>query len=277
MSLWRTIKTAGWLGWQIEANWAEPFTFIAYAITRPIFSTLILVLMYKVVAGGQTSTALFAYIYLGNAFFMYTANVLAGVGIVIHEDRERYEMLKYIYLAPIVTYFYMLGRCIPKLAITTLAVAITLIFGVWIFDLKLVFGHWPLLVLSFPLGIIATIALGIALASLTLLTARHGFFMTEGTAGIFYLVSGAVFPIEILPNSFQPVAMAFPITYWLEALRRGLMAEPVSKVFVGWSDEKLLLVLALTTACSVVLSVIINRGIEYIARKQGKLDQVFNY
>ncbi|MCI0596077.1 MAG: ABC transporter permease [candidate division Zixibacteria bacterium] len=273
----RTVRTAGWLGWQIEANWAEPFTFIAYAITRPIFSTLILVLMYKVVAGGQTSTPLFAYIYLGNAFFMYTANVLAGVGIVIHEDRERYEMLKYIYLAPIVTYFYMLGRCIPKLIITTLAVLVTVVMGVWIFDLKLTFGHWPLMILSFPLGIIATIALGIALASLTLLTARHGFFMTEGTAGIFYLVSGAVFPIEVLPDWLEPAALAFPITYWLEGLRRGMMAEPVSKIFVGWSDEKLLLILALTTALSVVLSVIINRGIEYIARKQGKLDQVFNY
>jgi ABC-2 type transport system permease protein len=270
MSLLRTIKTAGWLGWQIEANWAEPFTFIAYAITRPIFSTLILVLMYKVVAGGQTSTALFAYIYLGNAFFMYTANVLAGVGIVIHEDRERYEMLKYIYLAPIVTYFYMLGRCIPKLIITTLAVLVTVVMGVWIFGLKLSFGHWPLMILSFPLGIIATIALGI-------LTARHGFFMTEGTAGIFYLVSGAVFPIEVLPNWLEPAALAFPITYWLEGLRRGMMAEPVSKVFVGWSDEKLLLILTLTTALSVLLSVVINRGIEYIARKQGKLDQVFNY
>src|SRR3972149_1351769 len=246
MGLWRTIKTAGWLGWQIEANWAEPFTFIAYAITRPIFSTLILVLMYKVVAGGQTSTALFAYIYLGNAFFMYTANVLAGVGIVIHEDRERYEMLKYIYLAPIVTYFYMLGRCIPKLVITTLAVVVTLVFGVWIFDLKLAFGRWPLLILRFPLGIAATIALGIALASLTLLTARHWFFMTEGTAGIFYLVSGAVFPIEVLPNFLQSLALAFPITYWPEALRWWVMAERASQTFVGWSDEKLLLILALT-------------------------------
>ncbi len=277
MGLWRTIKTAGWLGWQIEANWAEPFTFIAYAITRPIFSTLILVLMYKVVAGGQTSTALFAYIYLGNAFFMYTANVLAGVGIVIHEDRERYEMLKYIYLAPIVTYFYMLGRCIPKLIITTLAVIVTLVFGVWIFDLQLTFGHWPLLVLSFPLGIIATIALGIALASLTLLTARHGFFMTEGTAGIFYLVSGAVFPVEVLPKFLQSLALAFPITYWLEGLRRGMMDAPVSRIFAGWSDERLLLILILTTILSVGLSVLINRGIEYVARKQGKLDQVFNY
>ncbi len=277
MSLLRTVKTAGYLGWAIEANWAEPFTFIAYAITRPIFSTLILVLMYKVVAGGQTSTPLFAYIYLGNAFFMYTANTLAGVGIVVHEDRERYEMLKYIYLAPIVTYFYMLGRCIPKLIITTLAVIVTLVFGVWIFGLSLKFGHWPLFFLSFPLGIIATVALGIALASLTLLTARHGFFMAEGTAGVFYLVSGAVFPIEVLPNFLEPLALGFPITYWLEAIRRSLMAEPVSKIFLPWSDEKLFLVLFVTTIASVFLSVAINRWMEYLARKQGKLDQVFNY
>jgi len=277
MGLLRTVKTAGYLGWAIEANWAEPFTFIAYAITRPIFSTLLLVLMYKVVAGGETSTALFAYIFLGNAFFMYTANILAGVGIVVHEDRERYEMLKYIYLAPIVTYFYLLGRCIPKLIITTLAVIVTLVFGVWMFDLSLTLSHLPLLVIGFPLGIIATLALGIMLASFTLLTARHGFFMAEGTAGVFYLVSGAVFPIEVLPNFLQLAALAFPITYWLEAIRRSLMAEPVSKILAAWSDEKLLLVLFVTTVASVFLSVAINRWMEYLARKQGKLDQVFNY
>ena len=277
MSLMRTVTTAGRLGWAIEANWAEPFTFLAYAIIRPMFSTLILLFMYKIVAGGQTSTAVFVYIYLGNAFFMYTANVLAGVGLVIHEDRERYEMLKYIYLSPILTYFYLLGRCIPKLIITTLAVIVTLVFGISVFGLSLSIGHWPLLLIGFPMGIVATLALGIILASLTLLTARHGFFMAEGTAGAFYLVSGAVFPIEVLPHFLQPVALAFPITYWLEALRRALIAEPVSKVFANWTDEKLLLVLTVTTAISVLLSVVVNRWMEYLARRQGKLDQVFNY
>lgn len=39
------------LGWAIESNWTDPFVFMTYQIVRPLFSALILVLMFKVVAG----------------------------------------------------------------------------------------------------------------------------------------------------------------------------------------------------------------------------------
>src|SRR5262245_3549694 len=30
------LRTAAWLGWQIESNWAAPFLFIVYAVLRPM-------------------------------------------------------------------------------------------------------------------------------------------------------------------------------------------------------------------------------------------------
>ncbi|HVP36513.1 MAG TPA: hypothetical protein VMT04_05905, partial [Terriglobales bacterium] len=72
----RTTGLAGKLGWAMESNWADPFLFAIYSIIRPIASSLILVFMYLVITRGKTSFDLFAYIFLGNTFFMYVYNVL---------------------------------------------------------------------------------------------------------------------------------------------------------------------------------------------------------
>ncbi len=203
----RVLRTAGRLGWAIEANWADPLLFAIYSIVRPIFSTLILVFMYKVVAGGKTNTELFAFIYLGNAFFMYVTNLLAGMGAIVHDDREQYEMLKYIYVAPVNKYAYLIGRGLPKLFLTTIAVIITLTFGIFVFHLKIDWhaANWSLFLIAFPVGLSATICLGLILAAICLNTARHGFALSEGSAGVFYLAIGAVFKVLQISHVFRLV------------------------------------------------------------------------
>ena len=47
--------------------------------------------------------------------------------------------------------------------------------------------------------------------------------LPEAIAGALYLVSGAIFPIDILPSFLQPIAYVMPTTWWLEASRRGLL------------------------------------------------------
>ena len=65
----QTFRTAAWLGWQIESNWTDPLLFFAFSILKPIASVLILVFMYNVVAQTGPGDPVFAYIYLGNAFY----------------------------------------------------------------------------------------------------------------------------------------------------------------------------------------------------------------
>lgn len=273
------LKVSSKLGWAIEANWADPFVFAIYSIVRPIFSTLILVFMYKVIMGGNTSTELFAFIYLGNVFFMYVTNLLAGIGMVIHDDREQYEMLKYIYLTPINKYFYLFGRSVPKLVLTTFSVVITVVFGILIFRLNIDWSNvnWGLFLLAFPIGIFATTCLGIILAGACLNTARHGYAFTEGTAGVFYLAIGAVFPIDVLPHWVQQLSQAVPLTYWLELLRRALGTKSVSRVLEHYSNEQLLMIMILTGIGLALTSHFFYRWMEHEARKRGKFDQRFNY
>ena len=36
------LRTAAWLGWQVESNWADPYVFLVYAVLRPLATGLIL-------------------------------------------------------------------------------------------------------------------------------------------------------------------------------------------------------------------------------------------
>ena len=179
----RTLKYAAWLGWQIESNWTKPWLFVAYSIAKPISATLILVLMYLVIfSSSLTRPDIFAFMFIGNAFYMYVAQVLFGIVMVIHEDREHYQTLKQIYIAPISFYVYVLGRAVPKIVITTIAILITLAFGVLVLglDINLAAVNWGLLALAMAVGLMCICMIGIALAGVSFLTAKHGMGINEG-------------------------------------------------------------------------------------------------
>ncbi|HSV42781.1 MAG TPA: hypothetical protein VLH13_05155, partial [Methanomassiliicoccales archaeon] len=90
----RTIGWSAWLGWQMESNWTNPLLFLIYSIIKPIFGTFILVFMYIIILGGiGTDEVLFSYMFVGNAFYMFVAQVMFGVAYVVQEDRERFKTL----------------------------------------------------------------------------------------------------------------------------------------------------------------------------------------
>lgn len=275
----RTIKLSSWLGWAMESNWADPLLFAIYSIIRPIASSLILVFMYLVVTRGKTGTDLFAYIYVGNAFFMYVYNVLFGISWVIHDDREHYQMIKYIYISPIRMYYYLFGRGTAKMIITTMAVIITIAFGMIVLNVPvdLPSVNYPLLFLIVLIGLFIIACLGILLAGTTLLTAHHSWYLTEGVAGIFYLACGAIYPIDILPVWLQYLSKALPLTYWLELLRRAVLGKSLSTALGHYTNAELMIIMLLTTLVLALFSHYIYGFFEKVARKYGKIDQVTNY
>jgi ABC-2 type transport system permease protein len=263
----------------MESNWTDPFLFAIYSIVRPLASSLILVVMYYVITRGKTALDLFAYIYVGNAFFMYVINVLFGISWVIHEDREHYQMIRYIYISPIRMYYYLFGRGIAKMILTTVAVIITMAFGMLVLKIpvNLLAVNYPLLLFSVAAGIFIITCLGILLAGLTLVTAHHSFALTEGIAGLFYLACGAIYPIDILPIWLQYLSKILPLTYWLELVRRSVLGKSLSSTLSGYSNFQLILIMAATTLVLALFSHYIYRSIEHIARKHGKIDQLTNY
>jgi ABC-2 type transport system permease protein len=280
----RTFKNAAWLGWQMEANWTDPFLFAIYSVVKPLAGTLILVFMYLVITHGETETMFFSYMYVGNAMYMFVADVLFGVTWVIHDDREHYMTLKQVYIAPIKFETYIFGRAAIKIAITSFGVLLTLLFGVFVLgvDIDLAAVNWPLLVVALILGLVTLAIMGLALGGVTFLTAKHSMGINEGVAGIFYVLSGVIFPITILPDWAQSISKFLPVTYWMEGVRRGLEPGVIKALgpttgLQGFSDLQLLLTLVLTAVAFLFISLGIFRYADKVARRKGKIDWTSAY
>lgn len=275
----RSFRVATWLGWQIESNWTEPFLFMIYAIARPVASALILVFMYMVIAQGGMGHPLFAHIYLGNAFYIYVASVMIGISWTVTDDREHYGILKYIYAAPIQVYFYLLGRGVAKTLTATVAVVITLAFGMLVLRIPydfLAMNH-ALFWATFFLGLGALALMGILLAGVALITARHSGFIGEAVAGALYLFCGAVFPLDVLPQPLQYIGLSLPLTYWLEGLRRAVLRESVSPLLAPISNEIILVILLGATLVLGLASLGFYRWCEHRAKEKGLIDMQTMY
>jgi ABC-2 type transport system permease protein len=273
-SITNALTTAGRLGWAIESNWTDPFIFITYQVVRPLFGAFILVFMFKVVTGQPTTDLLFAQLYVGNAFFILVIQAMTGVGQVVFEDREHYEMIRYIYLAPIGLGTYLTGRGLSKIIATTAAVGLTLLAGYFLFGISLqpTVGGLPYLAVAMVLGIVAMMALGIMLAAITLVTAHHGFGIAEGASGVLFLLCGAVFTVDILPRWVVAIAHVVPLTYWLEGIRRVLLGTPFIESLATLSNNQILWRLTWTTGITVVAAGVLLWGAERLALSTGKLD-----
>lgn len=278
-----TLKYAIWLGWEVESNWTHPILYILYSLAKPIAAALILVFMYLVIMTDVSSDPVFfSYMYIGNAFYLFIAEVLFGVTWVLHEDREHFQTLKQIYMAPISFYLYIVGRAVSKALITASAVVVVLLFGVVFLQVPIdpMAIDYPLLLCALGVGMLSIVTLGVALAGMTMLTAKHGAGINEGIAGIFYFFCGVIFPITILPQWGQGIALAIPFTYWLEAIRRSLVPgigiEQVSGLSTFTGGEMLALLLV-SVLLFLVISVAIFKYADYRARKMGKLDMITTY
>ncbi|HMA35855.1 MAG TPA: ABC transporter permease [Chloroflexia bacterium] len=277
----RTLRIAAWLGWQIEGNWADPFAFFIFTILRPMATALMLVVMYQVVAGPGRGD-FFAYLFISNAFFVVVVQTMAGMAWVILDDREEYRMLKYIYTSPARKFAYLVGRATAKILIGLLTTLILLGTGALFLGLPVHLDRvaWGWLAVYFPLGLVILISLGLVLAGVALVSARHGENIGEVSAGMLLLFSSAYFPPDILPPILQQLSLALPVTYWLEGMRRALNGGvlqgptgPISPILAGFDNGQLLAVLGASAIVCAGGSFLFYRWIENRARDQGILDQ----
>lgn len=269
------VKTAAWLGFQMEANWAHPFTFVVYSVARPLALALILAAMYWAVSGGRPDTATFIGFYVANAFHEYVARMVVAMGWVVVEEREEYETLKYIFAAPIGMFTYLWGRTAVKFVQASLSVLLVLGIGWFLLGLRWDWSGvaWGPLLLAIPLGLIAVIHCGFLLAGFALLLPRAAITINESLGVALYLLSGVIFPIDLLPRGLQELTLLLPFTYWYEAIRRFLLGSGASERLGAWSDGQLLLGLAVATVVFVLASRWGYGALERRARELGRLDE----
>ncbi|MCS6851700.1 MAG: ABC transporter permease [Gemmataceae bacterium] len=277
----RAIRAATWLGWQIESNWTDPWLFFLYLVLKPLCASLLLWCMF--VAARSMSAAvpgeLLPFLYVGNACFMIVGGVAFGLSWVIISDREHYQMLKYIWISPLPLRSYLIGRALARSLQSAVGVVLTLAGG-WLLLPELrsaltwerLDGRW--LVAYLAVGVLMLGAVGMILAGAVLNLGRHSMLLSEGIAGLIYLLSGVVFPVEVLPEWLRPLCFFLPTTYWLEGVRRALMGGTTfGRALEGWSHGDLVSALLLSTALLLVVAHAVFRWNEQRAWRQGRVDQ----
>jgi ABC-2 type transport system permease protein len=273
-SLART-RTAAWLGWQVEGNWADPVLFSIYVLARPLATALILAVMYHSVKGHGVESAVFVGFYVANAFHAYVNTVLVGLGWAVFEEREEYETLKYVYASPVGMFTYLGGRSVVKFTLATVSMLVTLGVGWWLLGVR---WDWSA-VQGLPLGIAivaglaSTLFCGFLLAGWALVLTRAAMVVLEGTTLASYLLCGVIFPVDLLPKPIQAIALALPFTWWYEALRRFLAGQGTRGFMERFSDLQVLLVLVGLTLAFALLARWGYFAFERRARQLGRLDQ----
>ncbi len=211
---------------------------------------------------------------------MFVFQAFWGLFEVIQGDREWFQTIKYIYISPVSYYTYVAGRGATQMAVAAFGVTIVLFFGKYVLGIPigLPFAGVPFFLVVLILGALCTVAIGVALAGVTFLTARHGGGMSEGVAGIFYIFCGVIFPVSILPPWGQTIGRYIPLTYWFEGLRRAVLPYSLEDPFLISIPNGLLLVyLAGATAALILVSIAVFHFAEYLARKKGKIDMTTAY
>jgi len=267
---WRSFRTAIGLGWAIESNWSDPFLFAIYTMAKPLAAAGILVVMFQVITQGQ-NTEFLQFLIVGSALWNVVFGVMSGLVQSILEDRERYRMIKYVVVTPTSLFPFLLGRSLARVVVSFVAVILTMLVGIVFLDVQL----QPNLLYLIPatvLGVMAVMALGVFMAGWCLQLRQEAWSYPEAIAGALYLISGAIFPIDILPAFLHPIAYASPTTWWLEASRRGLLGHGSPGTLGDLSDGTVMLLLALSTAIVIPVALAAFAWFMQRARQAGLLD-----
>ena len=150
----------------------------------PVFSLLLLVVMIQII-GGTASEEARTFVVLGSALWAMLVAGIAGPAWSVLEDRERYRMLKYLYVSPSTFLVLLVGRGGARLATGAMGTVVALVFAVIVLGLRvdLAAVNWPLLAAALVMGLVPIIALGVLLAAVCLQTRQESWSYPEAFAG----------------------------------------------------------------------------------------------
>lgn len=253
-----------------------PGAFISF-VFWPIALPLAYVFQAEAFSGGRAdTTAAFVertgtnevagFLFVGWATYMWLSTILWGAGTSLRTEQVR-GTLEAIFLTPASRLVVLFGPAGSQLVwavwiFLVVGIALWVGFGVTIGIAEILRGFAVLVV-----GIPALYAIGALFAAIVL---RFGevHALVQGVRGLFTAVCGMSFPIVVLPDWAQTVALSLPPTYLIADLRAVLLAGAGIGRILG--D---LAILAGMGAVLAVLAVVAFRRTERYARRGGRLAQ----
>jgi len=183
--------------------------------------------------GGQNVDGRYLVLYLviGTLVWRYLSLIFYWITDVI--GMERWEgTIEYTLMAPVRRVTHMAGQTffavIYSLIFSTIILAVSVVlFDIDMSNANLLGGGLMLIV-----GSLSFIGVGIMGSTLPLLFPERGSQMTHVIIAVLLLVSGVYYPISVLPELLQKLAVLSPATYVLDGTRMALLeGVPTSRLW----------------------------------------------
>ncbi|MEW6048558.1 MAG: ABC transporter permease [Bacillota bacterium] len=209
---WYTLATAFRL--QLRLSVATP-NYLSSVFFQPALMAILAGLVFEV--AGKAEAVEFAAVGAG-MFGVWNSNLHASAGII--QGERRYHTLEFLVTTRSPLFLVILGKTVAAAAFSLLSL------GVCVGVVAVGFGRplqvasvWVLL-LGVAVSMAAVTVVGLLLSSLAV-TTRHYWRLFD----FFYLVfilSGLLFPVELLPRPIQPLSYLLPTTWSAGLVRAGL-------------------------------------------------------
>jgi ABC-2 type transport system permease protein len=250
-----------YFGWEI--------VFLVYSVVQALAVLYIGASMGQGYAGpairGPALAQTILFLAIGALVWSYLSTVFEIISETI--TWERWEgTIEYTLMAPVSRVTHLLGASLFGILYSLLrSVIILAILGLF-FHIDLSHANGLSTAIVVVLGSFSFIGLGIMAATLPLLYTERGAQMTYVISAALLLVSGAYYPVSVLPRWMQMLATISPANYALHAIRGAVMfGQGLGDL---WPD---LWPLLLIGAVSIPLGMAVFLRAERFAKRTGRL------
>ncbi len=211
-------------------------------VFQPLYQTLIpgLLLGATFAIGGEAvglaetagTTDIAGYLFLGMLALNLSSAGFWGVAYSIKQELDA-GTLEPAWLTPTRRETFVLGMTLAALLLAVVATVVLVLVGIWLFGAEIA----PRLAIAAPILAITTVGvLGIGyLVGAIVLRMRDATFFVDATDFLFVAISGAAFPIVVLPDLVQWIAYLLPTTHALDLMRvAALDTRPLLPLPIEW-------------------------------------------
>ena len=212
-----------YLSWEV--------VWLAYSIANSLSVSYIGMGMEQLSGQNIDGRYLVLYLVVGTLVWRYLSLIFYWITDVI--GMERWEgTIEYTLMAPVHRVTHMAGQTFFALIYSLIFSSIILAVTVVLFDIDLsdanMFGGTLMLIV----GSLSFVGIGIMGSILPLLFPERGSQMTHVIIAVLLLISGVYYPISVLPEFLQKLAVLSPATYVLDGTRLALLeGTPTSELW----------------------------------------------
>lgn len=186
---------------------------------------------FTVQLGGGSAQAI-QYVVVGNAVAMVTYSSIFSVCQTTDSEKNQGTM-EHLLVSPANRLALYLGRGLVPILVSLATVTVALTYAVVFFHVPLAGIDGPALAISIVLTAFAMVGFGLLLGGVALYL-RTSIILGNIFLFVGLLLSGANFPLSVLPAPLQIVGYGLPLTWGLASIRAALSGPPDAQLFGLW-------------------------------------------